>query len=89
VGTAPSLWLVLSSVADVLIISTLAGFGIAMARLPVTVIAGEFGAAIAFGAVLDLLKIPVLAASAFRDGRTPISNAGLRMWFAQRANSPI
>jgi H+-transporting ATPase len=60
-GLRPSLWLVLSSVADVLIISTLAGFGIAMARLPVTVIAGEFGAAIAFGAVLDLLKIPVLA----------------------------
>jgi H+-transporting ATPase len=60
-GLRPSIWLVLSSVADVLIISTLATFGIAMAPLPLAVIAAEFGAAIAFGAVLDLVKIPVFA----------------------------
>jgi H+-transporting ATPase len=60
-GLRPSLWLVLSSVADVLIISTLAAFGIAMAQLPVAVIACEFAAAIAFGAVLDVVKIPVFA----------------------------
>jgi H+-transporting ATPase len=59
-GLRPSIWLVLSSVADVLIISTLAAFGIAMAPLPLAVIAAEFGAALAFGAILDLLKIPVL-----------------------------
>jgi H+-transporting ATPase len=59
-GLLPSIWLVLSSVADVLIISTLAAFGIAMAPLPLAVIAAEFGAALAFGAILDLLKIPVL-----------------------------
>jgi H+-transporting ATPase len=58
-GLRPSIWLVLSSVADVLIISTLAVFGIAMAPLPVTIIAGEFGAAIAFGAILDVVKIPL------------------------------
>jgi H+-transporting ATPase len=60
-GLRPSLWLVLSSVADVLIISTLAVLGIAMAPLPVAVIACEFAAAIAFGAILDVLKIPVFA----------------------------
>ena len=60
-GLRPSIWLVLSSVADVLIISTLAVMGIAMAPLPVAVIACEFAAAIAFGAILDVVKIPVFA----------------------------
>jgi H+-transporting ATPase len=60
-GLRPSVWLVLSSVADVLIISTLAVSGIAMAPLPVAVIACEFAAAIAFGAILDVVKIPVFA----------------------------
>jgi H+-transporting ATPase len=60
-GLRPSIWLVLSSVADVLIISGLATFGIAMAPLPITVIATEFGAAVAFGAILDVVKIPVFA----------------------------
>jgi len=60
-GLRPSIWLLLSSVADVLIISTLATLGIAMAPLPLAVIAAEFGAALAFGAILDLVKIPVLA----------------------------
>jgi H+-transporting ATPase len=60
-GLRPSIWLVLSSVADVLIISTLALFGIAMAPLPIAIVASEFGAAIAFGVVMDLIKIPVFA----------------------------
>jgi H+-transporting ATPase len=60
-GLRPSVWLVLSSVADVLIISTLAALGIAMAPLPIAIIAGEFTAAIAFGALLDVVKIPVFA----------------------------
>jgi len=60
-GLRPSIWLVLSSVADVLIISTLAALGIAMAPLPIAAIAGEFVAAIAFGAILDIAKIPVFA----------------------------
>ncbi len=60
-GLRPSIWLVLSSIADVLIISTLAVFGIAMTPLPIAIIAGEFAAAIAFGAVMDLVKIPVFA----------------------------
>jgi H+-transporting ATPase len=60
-GLRPSVWLVLSSVADILIISTLAFLGIAMARLPVAIIAAELGAALAFGVVMDLIKIPVFA----------------------------
>jgi H+-transporting ATPase len=60
-GLRPSIWLVLCSVADILIISTLAILGIAMAPLPVGVIACEFAAAIAFGSILDVVKIPVFA----------------------------
>jgi H+-transporting ATPase len=60
-GLRPSIWLVLSSVADVLIISTLATIGIAMAPLPIAIIAAEFGAAVVFGAILDVVKIPVFA----------------------------
>jgi H+-transporting ATPase len=60
-GLRPSIWLVLSSIADVLIISTLAALGIAMAPLPVAIIAGEFAAAVVFGAILDIAKIPLLA----------------------------
>jgi len=60
-GLRPSTWLVLSSVADVLIISTLATFGIAMAPLPLAIIATEFAAAVVFGAILDVVKIPVFA----------------------------
>ena len=60
-GLRPSRILVLSSVADVLIVAALAGLGIAMTRLPVTIIAGEFAAAIAFGVFLDLVKIPLFA----------------------------
>jgi hypothetical protein len=32
-----------------------------MASLPVAIVAGEFGAAMAFGVVMDLIKIHVLA----------------------------
>jgi H+-transporting ATPase len=60
-GLRPTVWLVASSVADILIISTLAIRGIAMAPLPVSVLACEFGAAVAFGLILDGVKIPVFA----------------------------
>ena len=60
-GSRPSRLLVLSSVADVLILSTLAICGIAMTPLALWVVAGEFAAAIAFGMVLDAVKIPVFA----------------------------
>jgi H+-transporting ATPase len=60
-GLRPSIWLVLSSVADIVIISTLAVFGIAMTPLPIEIVACEFAAAIGFGLVLDVVKIPVFA----------------------------
>jgi hypothetical protein len=60
-GTRPSLWLVVSSVADILIASTLAVGGIAMTSLPPTVVAGTLAAAAAFAFVLDLVKVPVFA----------------------------
>jgi H+-transporting ATPase len=60
-GLRPTGWLVMSSLADILIISTLAIRGIAMAPLPVTVVACEFAAAIVFWLILDGVKIPVFA----------------------------
>jgi H+-transporting ATPase len=56
----PSRWLVLSSVADVLIASTLAACGIVMTALPVTLVAGTLAAAVAFALVADVAKFPVL-----------------------------
>ena len=58
-GLRPTAWLVGSSVADILIISTLAFRGIAMAPVPLSVLAVEFAAAIAFGLILDVVNIPV------------------------------
>jgi H+-transporting ATPase len=60
-GLRPTVWLVASSVADILIISTLAICGIAMAPLPISVLTVEFAATIAFGLILDVVKIPVFA----------------------------
>jgi len=60
-GLRPTVWLVLSSVADLFIITTLAILGIAMAPLPISVLAGEFAAAVIFGLILDGVKIPVFA----------------------------
>nr|WP_234913367.1 HAD-IC family P-type ATPase [Rhizobium rhizogenes] len=55
----PSIWLLLSSVADLLIASTLAVAGIAMTPLPAWVVAGALASAIVFAVLLDLLKVPV------------------------------
>jgi H+-transporting ATPase len=55
------MWVVLSSVADLAIISTLASRGIAMAPLPFIVVACEFAAALVLAAILNGVKIPVFA----------------------------
>jgi H+-transporting ATPase len=60
-GPRPSVWLMVSSVADIVIASTLAVGGIAMSPLPVFVVAGTLAAATAFALVLDLVKVPVFA----------------------------
>jgi H+-transporting ATPase len=58
-ATRPSFWLVLSSVADLLIASTLANRGIAMAPLPLLLMGGTLVGAVAFAFVVDIVKVPV------------------------------
>ncbi|MHB8404426.1 MAG: HAD-IC family P-type ATPase [Gammaproteobacteria bacterium] len=60
-GIRPSLWLAVSSVADVGIASTLAVGGIAMTPLPPLLVAATFVAAAVFAVILDLAKIPVFS----------------------------
>ncbi len=60
-GPRPSLWLVVSSVTDILIASILAVGGIAMTPLPALSVAGTLAAAVALSFVLDLVKIPAFA----------------------------
>jgi H+-transporting ATPase len=55
----PSLWVVVSSVADIVIASTLAIGGIAMTPLPALILAGTLGAAAVFTFVLDAVKVPL------------------------------
>jgi H+-transporting ATPase len=58
-SSRPSIWLLLSSVADLLIASILAVGGIAMTPLPAWVVAGTLAAAAVFAILLDLVKAPV------------------------------
>ena len=55
----PSRWLVLSSVADLVIALALAGCGWLMSPLPFSVLGGVFAGAFAFAFALDLVKVPV------------------------------
>jgi H+-transporting ATPase len=55
----PSRWLVLSSVADLVIASALAGGGWLMAPLPLSILSSVLAAAIAAAFLLDLVKVPV------------------------------
>jgi len=55
----PSPWLIGSSIADLLIASTLAIAGIAMAPLPGLVVGGILLAAMIFAVLLDVAKVPV------------------------------
>jgi H+-transporting ATPase len=60
-SSRPSKWLVVSSVADLLIASALSIGGIAMAPLPPWVVAAALSAAAAFALVLDAVKVPLFA----------------------------
>jgi H+-transporting ATPase len=60
-GLRPTMWLVLSSAADIAVITVLADRGIAMAQLPLFILGCEFAAAALFGLVLDAVKIPILS----------------------------
>ena len=56
-NSRPNLWVILSSVGDVIIISTLASQGIAMGALPLSIVAGTLMAAVAFAFLLDFVKV--------------------------------
>ena len=58
-SSCPSGWLIGSSVLDVLIGSTLATCGIAMTRLPLTVVAVILVSAAGFAFILDFAKVPI------------------------------
>jgi H+-transporting ATPase len=58
-SSRPSNWLLVSSVADLLIASTLAVVGIAMTPLPAWVVLGALAAAGVFAVLIDLVKVPV------------------------------
>ncbi len=58
-SSRPSIWLIISSVVDILIASTLALEGIAMTPLPAWVVGGTLAAAAVFAFLLDFVKAPV------------------------------
>jgi len=57
-SSRPSTWLIASSVADLLIASTLAVTGLAMTPLPVWALAAVLASAAAFAVILDFVKVP-------------------------------
>jgi H+-transporting ATPase len=57
-SSRPSVWVLVSSIADLLIASTLAVGGIAMTALPARVVGGTLAAAAVFAILLDLVKVP-------------------------------
>jgi H+-transporting ATPase len=58
-SSCPGRWLIVSSIVDLLIASTLATCGIAMAPLPLIVVGGILVGAVAFAFILDFVKVPV------------------------------
>ena len=58
-SSRPSVWVVASSAVDLLIASTLAACGIAMAPLPILFVAEILVAAAAFAWIVDLAKVPL------------------------------
>jgi H+-transporting ATPase len=58
-SSRPSVWVVVSSVSDLVIASTLAISGIAMAPLSALVVVSTLAAAISFAVVLDCVKVPI------------------------------
>lgn len=58
-SSLPSIWLLFSSVANLMIASTLTIGGIAMTPLPAWMVAGTLAAAATFAILLDLMKVPV------------------------------
>jgi len=59
-SSRPGVWLLLSSIVDIAIATTLSVWGFAMTPLPAWVVAGTLAAAAGFAVVLDFVKTPVL-----------------------------
>ena len=58
-SSRPSIWLVMSSIIDLLIAATLAIGGVAMQPLPALIVIGTIAAAAAFAVLWDFVKVPV------------------------------
>jgi H+-transporting ATPase len=58
-GRVPSAIVHIASIADVLIIPTLAAIGVFMKPLPLSIIFAVFGSAIVLALVLDIIKVAV------------------------------
>jgi len=58
-GTRPSPWMLLSSGADILIVSALATRGVLMAPLPLLLVVGLLGAVMFYLFVVDYLKVQI------------------------------
>jgi len=58
-SSRPGTWVIVASVGDILIISTLAIRGVAMHPLPFAVVASTLSAAVLFAFLVDLVKVPV------------------------------
>jgi H+-transporting ATPase len=57
-SSRPSVWVMCSSAADILIATTLSVAGVAMQSLPIALVLGTLVAAAAFAVLLDLIKVP-------------------------------
>ncbi|MDD2861173.1 MAG: HAD-IC family P-type ATPase, partial [Acidiphilium sp.] len=60
--SVPSLWVMGSTIAAILIVSVMATIGLAMASLPILTVFAVLGAAIAFAAIVEVAKIPIFHA---------------------------
>jgi H+-transporting ATPase len=58
-STRPSRWLVLSSLIDLSIATTMASFGFAMAPLPLLIMGETLAGALVFALIVDGVKVPV------------------------------
>jgi H+-transporting ATPase len=58
-NSVPGRWVIVASIGDILIISTLAVCGLAMQSVPIAVVLTVLAAAILFTFLLDLVKVPV------------------------------
>jgi H+-transporting ATPase len=56
-SSLPGRWLIISSIVDVTLISTLAINGVLMTAIPTDILGGVFGAAVIFAFVLDAMKL--------------------------------